>query len=124
MTRTMTLVFALAFAIGALALPGCEKKAEDAAPAAAAEGAKTPAAAAKPLDAAAKAGLAEADKADGAEDKVVHKCATCALKMDGSKEHSVSIEGYEVHACSADCKHMIEQDPGKVFTAFAPKGGK
>ncbi|MEE2750469.1 MAG: hypothetical protein VX519_03500 [Myxococcota bacterium] len=62
------------------------------------------------LGADALANLAKADAKDGAEDKVVSKCALCALHMDGSPEHAVSAGEYSLHMCSADCKAYFEED--------------
>jgi len=56
------------------------------------------------------AGLKTADAADGTEDKVVHKCAGCALNMDGSADHTISHNGYTLHMCSTMCKAHFEKD--------------
>jgi hypothetical protein len=61
--------------------------------------------------------LAKADAADGAVDKVVHKCPSCGLAMDGKAEHASRIAGYELHSCSAGCKSGLEADPGGVLAA-------
>ena len=50
------------------------------------------------------AGLKVADAADGVEDKVAHRCAGCALQMDGTPSHVISHAGYALHMCSATCK--------------------
>ena len=55
-------------------------------------------------------GLKTADVADGTEDKVVHKCAGCALGMDGDAAHTIEHEGYKLHMCSAMCKTHFEKD--------------
>lgn len=62
-----------------------------------------------------KARLAAADAADGATDNVVSKCATCALRMDGSAENELKLEGYTLHFCSAHCKETCAKDPLKVL---------
>lgn len=54
--------------------------------------------------------LARADAADGAADKVVHKCAGCALAMAGKKEMAVTVAGYEMHFCKEACKVRYERD--------------
>ena len=54
--------------------------------------------------------LKTADAADGTEDHVATKCAGCALAMDGDAEHSVSVDGYTLHLCSAACKSHFEKD--------------
>jgi len=51
-----------------------------------------------------------ADAADGNEDKVAHKCAGCALSMDGSPDHAVEIDGVTLHLCSAMCKSYFSKD--------------
>ncbi len=65
-----------------------------------------------------KARLAAADAADGTTDNVVHKCATCALRMDGSADNELELEGYTLHFCSAHCKETCAKDPLKTL----PKG--
>ncbi|MEC8192997.1 MAG: hypothetical protein VX127_09695 [Myxococcota bacterium] len=55
--------------------------------------------------------LAVSDAADGVEDKVAHKCAGCALGMDGSAEHAVNVDGTTLHLCSAMCKEYFTKDP-------------
>jgi len=54
--------------------------------------------------------LAVADVADGVEDKVAHKCAGCALGMDGSAEHAVTVDGTTLHLCSSMCKEYFTKD--------------
>lgn len=56
------------------------------------------------------AGLKTADLADGAEDKIVHKCAGCSLAMLGKEAHAISTGGYTLHMCSATCKANFESD--------------
>ncbi|HWL94032.1 MAG TPA: hypothetical protein VNT79_10900 [Phycisphaerae bacterium] len=55
--------------------------------------------------------LAKADAADGKTDKVVVKCAACALRMDGSPDHALVVHGYTMHFCSAPCKKSYEANP-------------
>jgi hypothetical protein len=43
--------------------------------------------------------LAKADTADGTTDKIVHKCAGCALGMDGKADHAVKVGEYTLHLC-------------------------
>ena len=54
--------------------------------------------------------LAGADLVDGKEDFVVARCPGCALAMEGSAEHSLQVEGYELHFCSDSCRHNFEED--------------
>lgn len=62
--------------------------------------------------------LAKADAADGKVDKVVSKCVTCRLGMEGSPEHSVSYGEYAVHLCSEECKKTFSEDPEKALKAL------
>jgi hypothetical protein len=48
--------------------------------------------------------LALADRLDGVEDGVVHRCAGCALGMDGSADHAVVAAGHTLHFCSDGCR--------------------
>lgn len=54
--------------------------------------------------------LKKADMADGTEDQVAHKCAGCALAMDGSAEHAIEVEGTTLHLCSSMCKTNFSKD--------------
>jgi hypothetical protein len=56
--------------------------------------------------------LKVADAADGTEDKIAHKCAGCALAMDGDAAHTINVDGYALHMCSASCKSHFEKDVG------------
>ena len=62
--------------------------------------------------------LAKADAVDGAADKVVSKCGGCALRMDGSDEHAITVSGYAMHFCSAKCKKDFSKDPGRSVLAL------
>ena len=53
-----------------------------------------------------------ADAADGVEDKVAHKCAGCALGMDGSPDNAVTVDGVTLHLCSSMCKEEYSKDVG------------
>lgn len=55
--------------------------------------------------------LAKADALDGTTDRVVSKCLMCALRMDGSDEHTAELAGYTLHFCSESCKTYFEADP-------------
>ncbi len=65
-----------------------------------------------------EAKLARADSFDGKTDKVVSKCPSCALGMDGSSAHALKVSGYELHFCSADCKTGFEKDTTKAVLAL------
>ena len=54
--------------------------------------------------------LAKADALDGQSDKVVSLCASCALGMDGSEEHSLRVGEYTMYFCSDDCKQEFSKD--------------
>ena len=64
------------------------------------------------------AALAKADLADGKDDKVVGKCVSCKLAMEGSADHLVKVGDYSVHLCTADCKKNFEGDPDKALLAL------
>ena len=55
--------------------------------------------------------LRTADAADGANDRVVAKCAVCKLAMEGTTEHVSRYAGYELRFCSAECKETFDHDP-------------
>ncbi len=57
--------------------------------------------------------LAQADRLDGAEDKVVTRCAGCALKMDGKPEFAMEVRGYTMYFCSKDCEERFGKDTTK-----------
>ena len=59
--------------------------------------------------------LVAADKLDGAEDKVVHKCYGCALGMDSDKEIASTFGGYTAHFCHENCKEAFEKDPEQLI---------
>lgn len=65
--------------------------------------------------------LEHADAADGATDKVVHKCPNCGLGMDGKAEHATQIAGYELHSCSEGCKASLEKNPAGVLARSCKK---
>ena len=59
-------------------------------------------------DPAVAAALVKADAFDGTEDKVVSRCVTCSLRMDGLEAHPSEIGDYTFHLCSADCLERFE----------------
>jgi hypothetical protein len=65
-----------------------------------------------------KAKLAAADALDGTEDKVVVRCASCRLGMDGSKEHTVTVSGYTLYFCTDACKDRFAEDVTKSILAL------
>ncbi len=68
--------------------------------------------------AAVEAKLADADEFDGKTDKVVSKCASCALGKDGKSEHALQVSGYTLHFCSEDCMTGFEKDTTKAILAL------
>lgn len=52
-----------------------------------------------------------ADLADGTEDKIAHKCAGCALSMDGDPAHTLDVNGTTLHLCASMCKEHFSKDP-------------
>lgn len=69
--------------------------------------------------------LVAADSADGAEDKVVARCAVCGLAMDGSAEITSTYAGYTFHHCSAHCRELFDRGPVEVLARleFSPLEG-
>jgi len=65
--------------------------------------------------------LAAADAVDGHVDKVVSKCASCRLGMDGDGQYASVHAGYELHFCSAECKTRFDADPQKVIAKLPDK---
>jgi hypothetical protein len=61
--------------------------------------------------------LAKADAFDGAADKVVKKCFTCSLGMDGKPDQFTKVGGYEVHFCKPECKKAFDTNPEKAILA-------
>ena len=75
------------------------------------------------VTAAVEAKLAEADKLDGNADKIVSKCASCALGMDGKSDHALEVSGYTLHFCREECKTGFEKDANKAILALKiPEG--
>ena len=52
-------------------------------------------------------------------DKTVHKCAGCALGMDGSADNPIEKDGYTLHMCSSMCKANYEKNLDKNLAALA-----
>ena len=63
--------------------------------------------------------LARADAVDGTEDMVVAKCPGCALAMEGSADHAMHVDEYELHFCSEDCKGRFEETASESILALA-----
>ena len=69
-----------------------------------------------------EAKLAQADLVDGTADKIVSKCAGCALAMDGSPEHTLEVAGYTLRFCAAECKETFAKDTTKSILAMKLPG--
>ncbi len=78
------------------------------------ESSDTPSTVAAPSPAALDS-LEKADAADGSADRVVSKCVTCKLHMEGKAEYSVSYGEYTVHLCSDYCKSSFVKEPEKAL---------
>jgi hypothetical protein len=66
--------------------------------------------------------LARADAKDGKTDKVVSKCASCTLSMDGNPDFAAKIGEYQLHFCSDHCRENFQADPEKALAdALKPK---
>lgn len=101
------------FSLTFIALPACKK-----------EGGKTDRVEANVPEASlpeVNAMLAAADAQDGAPDKVVAKCAGCALSMDGKAEHVLAVGDYDLRFCSAQCRaNFAPQAAEKVLALNVP----
>jgi YHS domain-containing protein len=64
--------------------------------------------------------MAEADAADGTVDKVIRKCVTCSLYMDGDAAYTATAHGYEVHLCSESCLDRFQRDPDRAVRSMKP----
>ncbi len=106
-------VLAIAFLV--LAVAGCEGGNKEASPP---SGDPASTVATPQPSAAGLAVLVKADAADGAADKVVSKCLTCNLGMEGSAEHVAMLGDYKLHLCSDECKTGFEAAPEKALLAL------
>jgi len=68
--------------------------------------------------------LVAADKFDGKEDKIIARCASCALGMDGKEEHSLEFMDYTFHFCNADCQKRFGKDIAKSVLELKIPDGK
>jgi len=59
--------------------------------------------------------LVAADAVDGETDKIIKKCATCALRMDGKDEHAMQLEGYTLQFCSKRCRDICAKTPVDIL---------
>lgn len=65
--------------------------------------------------------LEKADAKDGTVDKVVHRCAGCALGMDGKAELSLKVQDYTMHFCKPKCVDKFAPDPATAILALKIK---
>ena len=70
-----------------------------------------------------EAKLAKADLLDGKADKIVTRCAGCALKMDGKSDHALKVLDYTLHFCTERCANTFAEDTTKSVLAMEiPEG--
>jgi hypothetical protein len=62
--------------------------------------------------------LAAADGKDGAVDKCVHRCAGCALGMDGSDKWPLQVGDYAMHFCKQGCLDRYRKDAAGELAAL------
>ena len=53
-------------------------------------------------------------------DMVVTLCATCALSMDGTKEHPLAVGEYTMLFCADECKRAFSKDIAQSVLAMKP----
>ncbi len=93
----------LALVVSLVAMAGCSKK-EDAKPTADAK----PDVAKPDTEDAKRSGevaakLAKADLVDGKSDKIVTRCPSCSLRMDGTADHALKALDYTLYFCTEGC---------------------
>ncbi|GAG37491.1 unnamed protein product [marine sediment metagenome] len=104
-----------------LAVTGCskEKESKSTPPADSAKSAKSEA---EPT-AAVEAKLAQADLLDGKADKIVTRCASCALRMNGTSDHTLKVLDYTLYFCTERCAKTFAEDTTKAVLALEiPEG--
>ena len=104
-----------------LAVTGCskEKESKSATPADTAKSAKSEA---EPT-AEVEAKLAKADLLDGEADKIVTRCASCALRMNGTSEHSLKVLDYTLYFCTPGCAQRFAENINESILAMKiPEG--
>ena len=65
-----------------------------------------------------QAKLAAADLVDGTADKIVTRCASCALGMDGSSDHTLTVMDYTLYFCTERCATAFAEDTTKSILAM------
>jgi hypothetical protein len=110
------------FAVGSLVLSGCGTKKEAVQPLTNSANPAAEAPADVVVTPAMTTILAEADAKDGQDDKTVSLCASCALMMAGSPEHSLKVGEYTMCFCKDSCKEEFGKDiPQHVLAMELPK---
>ena len=105
-------------ALSLVVVAGCPKeKAADTDAASLAETAKSAKSSAD-NQAEVEAKLAKADLLDGNADKIVTRCASCALAMDGSEAHSLKVLDYTLYFCTERCASTFGEDATKSVLAM------
>ena len=70
-----------------------------------------------------QAKLVKADLLDGQADKIVSRCASCALNMDGSSDHALKVLDYTMYFCTEGCAKTFAEDTTKSVLAMKiPEG--
>ena len=123
-TRLFVCCLVSVFLLTAVAACSKEKEAESTAPAEVAKSAESKAEATAEAEPTAdvEAMLAKADLVDGKADKIVTKCASCGLKMDGSSEHTLKASGYTLYFCNEKCAKGFSEDLTKSILAMKIPG--
>ena len=100
-----------------VALSGCSKEQTSTTTTSTDEGAK-PALGEAQTQTDMEALLAKADSFDGEADKIVARCASCSLGMDGKSDHAVKVLDYTLHFCSERCAQTFAEDTTKSVLAM------
>lgn len=70
-----------------------------------------------------EAKLAKADLLDGKADKIVTRCASCALRMNGTSEHSLKVLDYTLYFCTLGCAQRFgENMTASILAMKIPEG--
>ena len=62
--------------------------------------------------------LAKADQIDGQADKIVGRCASCALSMDGKPDHALKVLDYTLYFCKEACAQLFAKNMTKSVLAM------
>ncbi len=113
----------LALAALLVAVAGCpKKKAAETDAGFPADTAKAAKSEAEPT-AAVEAKLAQADLLDGKADKIVTRCASCALRMNGTSDHTLKVLDYTLYFCTERGAKTFAEDTTKAVLALEiPEG--